>query len=116
MRNSIKLEILFTSLAALLLLTILVLIPIDIADFYEDKKTYASVYHLDMNEENWEWGYFRGWVYMGLLVTVGLTIISLRVIKKKNEIIRKLNWAFLILFFGSIILGFYNWMQTGFDH
>lgn len=46
MSNSIKSEILLTGLAALLL----------------------SVSHLDMNEENWECGYFRGWVHVGLLL------------------------------------------------
>ena len=74
------------------------------------------VYHLDMNQKNWEWGYLKGWVYMGSLVIIGFTIIALRLIKKKSKMIRKLNWAFLILLFGSTIVGVYNWMRAGFDH
>lgn len=116
MNITIKIETILTGIATFLLLALLVIMPIDIVDFYEDKETYAMVYHLDMNEKNWEWGYLSGWVYAGVLIVVGLTIIALRVIKKNNQMIRKLNWTFLILFFGSMIVGFYNWMRTGFDH
>jgi hypothetical protein len=116
MNNTIKLETLLTGIAAFLLLALLVTMPIDIVDFYDDKQTYAMVYHLDMNEKNWEWEYLSGWAYMGVLIIVGLTIVALRLIKKNNKTIRKLNWIFLILFFGSMIFGFYDWMRTGFDH
>lgn len=116
MENRTKIETILTGVAAFLLLLFLIIMPSDIVDFYEDKQTYAMVYHLDTNDKNWEWEYLDRWIYMGVLIVVGLTIITLRLIKRNNEIIRKLNWTFLLLFFGSMIIGFYNWMKTGFDH
>jgi hypothetical protein len=115
MKNANNVEITLTVIAGALLLLFLVVMPIDIVDFYEDQDTYVMVHQLDTNEKNWEWQYLSGWVYLGILIIVGLTIMMLRLIRKNNEIIRKLNWTFLILFFGSIIVGFYKWMQTGFD-
>lgn len=85
-------------------------------DFYADKETYARVHDLNTNEKNWEWQYLDRWLYLGLLIITGLTVITLRLIKWDNEIIKKLNWTFLFVFFGSMIIGFYSWMKTGFDH
>jgi hypothetical protein len=116
MENNFRIEIILTGIATLLLLIFLVIIPIDIMDFYGDKETYAKVYDLNTKERNWEWEYLSRWIYMGLLIIVGLTVITMRLIKSDNEIIRKINWTFLFLFFGSMIIGFYNWMKAGFDH
>lgn len=116
MENKTKIETILTGIAIFLILTFLVIIPIDILDFYADKGTYAKVYDLNTNDKNWEWQYLDRWVYLGLLNVIGMTVITLRLIKRNNEIIKKINWTFLFLFFGSIIIGFYNWMKTGFDH
>jgi hypothetical protein len=116
MENKIKIETILTGIATFLLLTFLLIMPIDIMDFYGDKEIYANVYHFDTTEKNWEWQYLDRWVYVGLLCVIGLTLISLRLIKKNNEIIKKMNWTFLFFFFGLMIIGFYNWMKTGFDH
>jgi DMSO reductase anchor subunit len=116
MDNMIRIETILTGIAAFLLLAFLVIMPIDIMDFYEDKETYVMVHGLNTNENNWEWQYLDRWVYLGLLSVIGLTIIVLRHIKKDNKTIQKINWTFLLLFFGSMIIGFYSWMRTGFDH
>lgn len=116
LKSKIKIETILTGIATFLLLTFLIIMPIDIMDFYTEKETYALVYDLNTNEKNWEWQYLGKWVYVALLITTGLTVITLRLIKKDNQIIRELNWAFLFFFFGSMIIGFYNWMKTGFDH
>lgn len=109
-------ETILTGIAAFLMLTFLVVMPIDLKDFYTDKETYAAVHNLDTTEKNWEWQYLDSWVYFGLLSIVGLTIITLRLIKKDNRTIKKINWTFLLFFFGAMVIGFYNWMKTGFDH
>ena len=116
MKDKIKIETILTGIATFLLLTFLVIMPIDIMDFYADKETYVLVHDLNTNEKNWEWQYLDRWVYLGLFSIVGLTIITLRLIKKDNKTIQKINWTFLLFFFGSMIIGFYNWMKTGFDH
>lgn len=116
MEDKIKIETILTGVAAFLLMTFLVVMPIDIMDFYADKETYVMVHGLDTNEKNWEWQYLDTWVYLGLLSIVGLTIITLRLIKKDNKTIQKINWTFLLFFFGTMIIGFYKWMRTGFDH
>jgi hypothetical protein len=116
METTIKIETILTGIAAFLLLTFLVIMPIDIKDFYADKETYVMVHGLNTNEKNWEWQYLDRWVYLGLLSIVGLIIITLRLIKKDNKTIKKINWTFLFFFFGVMIIGFYNWMKTGFDH
>lgn len=104
--NKIDIETILTGIAAFLLLILLVIMPIDIKDFYADKETYARVHDLNTNEKNWEWQYLDRWVYSGLLIITGLTIMTLRLIKRDNEIIKKINWTFLFLFFGSMIIGF----------
>ena len=116
MENKIKIETVLTGIAVFFLLAFLAIMPIDIMDFYGDKETYATVYDLNTNEENWEWQYLDRWVYLGLLIIIGLTVTTLRLVKKDNQIIKKLNWAFLFFFFSSMIVGFYNWVRTGFDH
>jgi hypothetical protein len=116
MKNKNRIETTLTGTATFLLFAFLVIIPIDILDFYGDKEPYSKVYNLNTNEKNWEWGYLNRWIYVGLLIIIGLTVIALRLIKKENEIIKKMNWIFLFVFFGSMIMGFYNWMKTGFDH
>jgi hypothetical protein len=98
------------------LVALLVIMPIDIMDFYSDKETYVMAHELNTNHSNWEWQYLYRWLYLGLLSVIGLTIITLRLIKKKNTIVQKINWTFILLFFGSMIIGFYSWMKTGFDH
>lgn len=81
-------------------------------DFYAEKETYARVYGLRTNEKNWEWQYLDKWVYVALLITTGLTVITLRLIKKDNQIIRKLNWAvsfpILVQFKSRIHFHYYN--------
>ena len=116
MEDKIRIETILTGVSAFLLLTLLVIMPIDIMDFYSDKETYVKVYDLNTNEKNWEWQYLNRWIYLGLLSIVGLTIVILRLVKKDNKTIQKINWSFLLFLFGSIIIGFYNWMKTGFDH
>jgi len=116
METKLKIEIFLTGVAVFFLLGLLVIMPFDIMDFYGDKETYARVYHLNTNERNWEWQYLDRWVYFGLLIFTGLTVITLRFVKKDHRKIRKVNWIFLLFFFGSIIIGIYNWMKTGFDH
>ena len=116
MKTTIKIEIALTSIVICMLLMLLVVIPFDIANFYDDKDTYSKVYHLDTNDKNWEWEYLSGWLYLGGLAIIGLTIASLRLIKRDNQIIKKLNWTFILLFFGTMILRFYTWMKSGYDH
>lgn len=116
MENKIKIETILTGIVAFLLLTFLVIMPIDIIDFYKDKETYVKVHGLNQNETNWEWQYLDRWVYLGLLSIVGLTMVTLRLIKQDNRTIQKMNLTFLFFFFGAMIIGFYKWMKTGFDH
>ncbi len=111
-----KIEIILTCIAASVVLILLVIISVDIADFYSDKKTYAMVYQLNTNEANWEWGYLGRWLYTGVLILAGLTVMPLRFVKNKNGVVKKLNWTFLVLFFGFMILRFFIWMKTGYDH
>jgi hypothetical protein len=113
MSERTKAEFILTALAAFLLLLFLVIIPIDVIDFYSGKETYAKVYNLDTSQENWEWQYLDRWIYLGLLIIVGLTVTALRLIRRDSEIIRRVNWAFLLLFFGSMIVGLFNWMKAG---
>jgi|JI10StandDraft_1071094.scaffolds.fasta_scaffold1145275_2 cytochrome bd-type quinol oxidase subunit 2 len=101
---------------AALLLLFAILIPMDITDFYNEKAEYAWVHHLDTNQPNWEWQYIQSSVYLGILVVIGATILILRWMKRDNRIIKTLNLSFLIFFFGIIIIGFFKWMNTGFDH
>lgn len=116
MEDRIRIETVLTGIATFLLLTFLVAIPIDIMDFYAEKETYVRVHDLNTNETNWEWQYLDTWVYLGLLSIVGLTIVTLRLVKKDNKTIQKINWTFLLFFFGSMIIRFYDWMRTGSDH
>lgn len=109
-------ELVITGIALFIMMLMLIIMPIDIVSFYGDKETYAKVYNLDMGKENWEWEYLKGWFYLGVLIVVGLTVISLRLIKSNDKVIEKVNWTFLVLLFGWIIIGFYNWMNSGFDH
>jgi len=111
-----KIESILTFITLSVLLTTLVLIPIDITNFFADRATYAKVYDLNTSQDGWEWDYLKRWLYIFLLIAIGITIITLRIIKRNNEIIRKINYAFLLLFFASVIIGFYDWMRTGFDH
>jgi hypothetical protein len=116
MEDKIKIETVLTGIAIFLLLTFLVVMSVDIMDFYAEKETYVKVYNLNTNEKNWELQYLHRWIYLGLLSIVGLTTVTLRLINKDNKTIQKINWTFLIFFFGSMIIGFYNWLKTGFDH
>lgn len=116
MEDKIKIETVLTGIATFLLLMFLVAMPIDIMDFYAEKEKYVRVHDLNTNEENWEWQYLDTWAYLGLLSIVGLTIVTLRLVKKDNKTIQKINWTFLLFFFGSMIIRFYNWMRTGSDH
>jgi hypothetical protein len=116
MENKINIETIFTGVAAFLLLTLIVVIPFEIMDFYADKATYARVYDLNTNAKYWEMGYLSRWIYVGAFIVFGAIIIVLRLIKKDSVIVKKINWAFLFLFFSLMIIGFYNWMATGFDH
>jgi len=116
MANVIKLELILTGVAGVLVLIVMVVMPIDIIDFYENKETYAMVYQLNTQNENWELEYLSRWIYIGAPAVVGLIIMTLRIILKNNEMIRKMNWIFLFVLFASMIIGFFNWMKAGFDH
>jgi hypothetical protein len=98
------------------LLLLLIFIPVDIHDFYADKQTYALVYHLDTGKPDWEWDYILRWTYPLLFIVTGLTIMSFRLTKRNSKLIRIINRVFLVIFFCAIIVGFYTWMRTGFDH
>lgn len=102
--------------AAALLLLFAFLIPVDIAGFYNEKETYAWVHQLDTTQANWEWQYIQGSFYLSVFVLIGVTILLLRWLKRDNRIIKIVNVSFLIFFFGILIIGFFNWMNTGFDH
>ncbi len=104
--NKIKIEIILTGIVAFLLLMILVLIPFDIFEFYANQETYIKVHNLNPNEKNWEWQYLGSSVYIGMISIVGLTIIIFRIIKKDNKTIKQINWIFLLLFYGRMIIGF----------
>lgn len=78
--------------------------PIDILDFYANIDTYIKVHNLNPKEENWEWEYLGKNVYSIIISLIGLTIITLRFIKKNNQIIQKLNWIFLFMFYGIFLI------------
>lgn len=114
--NKVRIEIILTGIVASLLLILLVIMATDIMDFYNDKETYSKVYELHTNEKNWEWQYLSRWAYIGPLIFIGLTIVTLRIIKKNNETIKKVNWLFLLFFFCFSMIQFYRWMKTGDYH
>jgi hypothetical protein len=116
MANKTTIETILTGIAVFFLLSFLIAIPIDIMNFYSDKETYIRVHGLNTNEKNWEWQYLDTWVYLGLLSITGLTIFTLRQLKKGNKMIELINRLFLIFFYVVLIIGFYNWMSSGFDH
>lgn len=106
----------FSWIAAALLFLIAVAIPFDIVGFYNEKEMYASVHQLDKNQPNWEWQYLQRDVFLIIFSLIGLTIITLRLIKHDNRILKIINRSFLVFFFFSVILSYYNWMKTGYDH
>ncbi|MCE2997531.1 MAG: hypothetical protein ACK5RG_14890 [Cyclobacteriaceae bacterium] len=116
MKNQTAIETILTGIAVFFLLLFLIVMPIDILNFYEDQETYIKVHHLNTHEKNWEWQYLDTWVYLGLYSITGLTIITLRQLKKDHKMIEIINRLFLIFFYGVLIIGFYRWMSSGFDH
>jgi hypothetical protein len=116
MENKVTVEKVLSSIALFLLIMLAIAMPIDIISFHEDPQTYSRVYDLSTSEDNWEWEYLSGWVYIGILIVTGLTIIISRFINKRSETIRKINWAFLFIFFSSIAINILNWIRTGGDH
>jgi len=113
MEDKIRIETVLTGLATAWMLLFVFLIPADIIDFYRDKETYAKVYGLNTDHTNWELEYLSRWIYVGILTVVGLTVVTLRLARRDSGTIKKINWAFLFIYFGSMIIGFYNWMKAG---
>jgi hypothetical protein len=116
MEDKIKLETILTAITTGLMLMIAFLISLDIVDFYGDKETYAKVYDLNSNDNNWEWQYLRRWVYLGFFTVIGLMIATFRFIKKDNKTIRSISRLFLIFYVCLIIIKFYSWIRGGYDH
>jgi Ca2+/Na+ antiporter len=103
-------KILETALTGIVLFALLatsIVIPVDINSFYNDEETYAKVYHLGSNKEIWESAYLSRFIFPIIVVIVGLTIITLRLVKNENRLIKKVNWMFLVFFCASVIINFY---------
>ena len=110
------LETVLTGIVLFALLVYAISIPIDINGFFQDKETYAKVYHLGSSKETWGSAYLSRFISPTIVVIVGLTIIVLRLVKSENRLIRKVNWMYLVFFCASVIFNFYNWVRNGFDH
>lgn len=103
-------------IAAGLLLFTAILLPADLVGFFDEKEMYAAVHQLDTTQSNWEWQYIQTHFYIGVFVLTGLTIITLRWVKRNSRTIRTLNLSSLLFFFVTLIVGFVNWMNSDFDH
>ena len=116
MDNLQRIERALNLVALSILIFLFFLICVDIHSFYEDKDKYAQIYRSSINEQIWEWEYLNFHVYVGLFALVGFILISIRLIKTESRIILAVNRTFLIVFFAGIIIGFFRWMASGYDH
>jgi hypothetical protein len=108
-------ELLLTTLGLIFFIICLILIPVDILSFYEDPETYGKVHHLG-SPENWATSYLMGWIYPGLFILIGVVVTFLRLIKRENRLIRKINIAFLGATILIFTIGLFQWSFNGFDH
>ena len=109
-------EFVLSLLTLVILSLILISIPFDIYEFIHNKETYASVYHLDMKQQNWELEYIKRWILPFLVTSFGIVVILLRFKKPDNNIIRGINYFTVALLISIAIVGYVSWWQSGFDH
>jgi hypothetical protein len=67
-------------------------------NFMNDKETYSKVHHLNMNKNGFEWDYFNGNILLIAIGVAGLTVIGLRLAKRSNNIIKRMNYGLIGIF------------------
>ena len=77
---------------------------------------YASVYHLDMKQQNWELEYLKRLIIPFLTTASGIVVILLRFRKPDNDIVRGINYFVMALLLSIVIVNYIEWWQSGFDH
>jgi hypothetical protein len=109
------LELFLTTLGLIFFIICIILIPVDIFSFYQDPETYSKVHQLG-DSENWAITYLKGWIYPGLFILSGAIVTALRLVKRNNRVIKKINIAFLVATVLIFTFGLFQWSFNGFDH
>ncbi len=109
-------DLIFTGLIGLLSILLLILLPIDAIEFYNNPSDYINVYDLDTSEKFWRLEYLKNSILFVVLSLAVLITIGLNIKKKNNNkilIIRRIVVYSLILL---MVIAFTKWGLNGFDH
>jgi hypothetical protein len=69
-----------------------------------------------MSQQFWELEYLKRWIIPYLLISCGIVVIALRLIKPDNNIIRGINYFTIVLMISIVIVSYVSWWQSGYDH
>ncbi|MFB6320828.1 hypothetical protein [Saccharicrinis sp. FJH54] len=108
-------DLIFTGLIGLLSIFLLILLPIDAIEFYNNPSDYIKVYDLDTSEKFWRLEYLKNSILFVVLSLAVLITIGFSIKKKNNKIliIRRVVVYSLILL---MVIAFTKWGLNGFDH
>jgi glucan phosphoethanolaminetransferase (alkaline phosphatase superfamily) len=114
-KTFIRIEKLIVYLFCALSLFYLILLTIDLFQFVSNPSDYAKVYQNNTSDKEWFTNYIiYGFLYIGVCVLIfGLSIWRLFKPNKTLRVILDLIYVFVII---AVIVGYYKWYLTGFDH
>jgi hypothetical protein len=109
-------DLILTGLIGLLSIMLLILLPIDTVEFYNNPSDYIKVYDLDTSEIFWRFGYLKNSILMAVFSLIALIAIGLNIKKKDNKRIILTRRIVVYVAILIIAIAYTKWGLTGFDH
>ena len=98
-------------LVGLYCLVIVLLVPVDA---YECMR--SPYYYIDVTRPHWRWEYVQTGLllFVGAVPVLGIIIASYR--RPQHRLFRRCSRLAVVACFVLIVISFYRWALTGFDH